>query len=441
MRRVAALFDNFGPYHLARLEAAAKRCELLAIEVSMQSREYAWERTEKAGEVKCGFQRVCLLGGVCERDRGEQQEIVANRQIGSLQNRLAKVLDTFKPDAVAIPGWASRASLEAILWCGRADVPAVVMSESQATDARRGTVKEFIKRRLVRCFSAALVGGGSHRDYLVKLGMARDRVVCGYDAVDNEYFASGVERVRRDPGNERGDKNQNTNKKAGRYFLSAARFIEKKNLPGLLRAYANYRRLWEAGKFETSDFAQTNADAVTQGKPWDLVILGDGDLRPALESLVKELGLGGCVELPGFKQYVQLPAYYGAAGAFVHASAVEPWGLVVNEAMASGLPVLASDRCGCTAELVREGVNGFTFEPRDAAGLAGLMAKVSAPGFPLVEFGRASQRIIADWGVERFAAGLEKAVEAAVTGGRRIGLLDYWMVGIVKARCRILDAG
>ena len=64
--------------------------------------------------------------------------------------------------------------------------------------------------------------------------------------------------------------------------------------------------------------------------------------------------------------------------AFVHASASEQWGLVVNEAMAAGLPVIVSERCGCAPDLVREGVNGLTFDPCDVAELAGLMERVAA---------------------------------------------------------------
>ena len=144
-----------------------------------------------------------------------------------------------------------------------------------------------------------------------------------------------------------------------RFFLASNRFLPKKNLPGLLRAFAQYR-------------TAAGAD------PWDLVLLGDGPLRPDVERLIADIGLAGAVHLPGFKQYPELPAYYGLAGAFVHASTSEQWGLVVNEAMAAGLPVLVSDRCGCAPDLVAEGINGFTFPPEDHVRLAGLMSEVAA---------------------------------------------------------------
>ena len=90
----------------------------------------------------------------------------------------------------------------------------------------------------------------------------------------------------------------------------------------------------------------------------------------------------------------------------------------MNEAMASGLPVLVSNRCGCAPDLVQEGVNGFTFDPYNVEQLAQLMLKISAfQPFSLSAFGEASRRIIADWGPERFASGLKAAVDKALEVG------------------------
>ena len=101
------------------------------------------------------------------------------------------------------------------------------------------------------------------------------------------------------------------------------------------------------------------------------------------------------------------------ASAFVHASTTEQWGLVVNEAMAAGLPVLVSNRCGCAPDLVRDGVNGFTFDPYDVDRLADLMLKVSSDQCDREAMGQASRAIIKDWGPERFADGLMQAVAVA----------------------------
>ena len=139
--------------------------------------------------------------------------------------------------------------------------------------------------------------------------------------------------------------------------------------------------------------------------------------------------------MPGFKQYEELPSYYAAAGAFIHASTTEQWGLVVNEAMASGLPVLVSNRCGCASDLVQDGVNGWTFDPTDEEQLAELMLKISSDEALRSEMGRKSQEIIANWGPERFASGIADAVQKALVAPRpRHGLINRLVLGLMTSR-------
>ncbi len=148
--------------------------------------------------------------------------------------------------------------------------------------------------------------------------------------------------------------------------------------------------------------------------PWSLVLLGDGPLKSDLCHLISDLGLQDSVLLPGFKQYDELPAYYGLASAFIHASTTEQWGLVVNEAMAAGLPVLVSNRCGCAMDLVKEGVNGFTFDPFNVEQLADLMLKISELGDGRGKMGAASCEIIEAVDASAFGAGLAAAVVQAL---------------------------
>lgn len=150
---------------------------------------------------------------------------------------------------------------------------------------------------------------------------------------------------------------------------------------------------------------------------------------------IVDLSLQDFVLLPGFKQYSELPAYYAYAGAFIHASTTEQWGLVVNEAMASGLPVLVSDHCGCAIDLVQEGKNGFTFDPYNVEQLAQLMLRISDFKFPVSEFGDASTRIIANWGPARFAQGLGQAVETALAAPLpNSTAISKWLLAILSLR-------
>jgi len=376
MISVAIIFDNFGPYHVARLEAASTVCDLLAIEVAGASEVYAWENISTSGKWK----RITLIENTTSRSVSTSE----------LVQRLERALEQFKPGVVVVPGWASPAAWGAMHWCVQRRVPLICMSESTEWDEPRVGWKEWVKGKLVGLFASALVGGKRHSDYLIKLGMAAERIFLGYDAVDNYFFSNNAVEIRANDGEVRRQKGLPRD-----YFLASARFVEKKNLPRLLEAYALYR------------------SSCQEPTRWSLVLLGDGSLRSALEAKRDALGLGDHVMMPGFKQVADLPGYYALAGAFLHPSTVEPWGLVVNEAMASGLPVLVSNRCGCALELVSEGVNGFTFDPLDVEEIAQKMLRLSAPDFPRTAFGKKSEEIVAEWGPERFALGLSQAIEAA----------------------------
>jgi glycosyltransferase involved in cell wall biosynthesis len=385
--RLAVLFHRFGPYHHARLNAAGEVMSVWGVEACANEDIYAWSKVEGA----IAFPRVTLTDQYSD-DRRWRQE---------LQRKMRLALNDIKPHVVVIPGWIFADALSALDWCVETKTPAVVMSESTAWDEPRVFWKEWIKGRLVKMCAAALAGGSAHAEYLAQLGMTDDRIFPGYDVVDNDHFAAGAEE-RRTLGVE-------SRKQLGlpeRYFLASARFIEKKNLPSLIKAFAQYRKL-----AEKSEIGNRKSEI------WDLVILGDGPLKSGLCHLISDLGLQHSVLLPGFKQYDELPAYFVLAGAFVHASTTEQWGLVVNEAMASSLPVLVSNRCGCARDLVRDGINGFTFDPGNTETLAGLMQKISASGFPLSTFGSESRRLIADWGPARFANGLKAAAAKAMNAG------------------------
>lgn len=385
--KIAVLFHRLGPYHQARLRALARRCEVVFIQYSAVDDTYAWDDVDPEDDV---YRTVTLF----------PQAGVEGRPAREISDVMGQALRRAAPDVVAIPGWSSPASLAALAWCGAEGVPSVLMADTFEPERPRPW-KEWIKARIVANFSTALVAGKPHVEYLVKLGAPRDRVFTGYDVVDNAYFASRTADVRGNADSLRAEL-----RLPRRYFLASGRFIPEKNLGRLLEAYSAY----VAREGEGS---------------WDLVLLGDGPLKPALDGQVASSGLGERVHFPGFKQYGELPLYYGLASAFVHASIRDTWGLVVNEAMASGLPVLVSDRCGCAPDLVRQGVNGFIFDPHDVDRLAALMAQVSGAPHRLEAMGRASRTFIESWSPDTFAENLCRAAERAASApGRRIGAFD-----------------
>ena len=378
--RLAVLFDRIGPYHHARLDAAAAVCEVVAVEFSAVDRRYAWSQVDHAGT----YDRKTLF---TDRDLGSFSPTI-------VRQRLGRVLNDCRPQAVAIPGWATRGALSTLSWCRATGTPAIVMSDSWDPDGGRKWWAESVKRRFIPLYGAALVAGTPQRDYLEGLGMPRERIFTGYDAVDNDHFANGATRARRNATALR-----QRLELPRRYFLSTCRFIPEKNLHRLLVAYAAYR-------------------CVAGWNAWHLVLVGDGPLKEELVELRHQLGLEASVHFVGFQQVDQLPAYYGLAEAFVLPSVSETWGLVVNEAMAAGLPVLVSNRCGCASDLVSEGLNGFSFDPRNTGALRDAMVHLSSNTCDRPAMGDRSRDLIRRWSVESFANSLWHAANIAILSPR-----------------------
>jgi len=447
MTRVVGILNNIVPYHHARWEAFAQSAGVGCEVVEFTNRDAFCVLEFAAG---ARYRRRTLFPS-------DTTEVISGK---ALNCAMAAALEEFRPEVVCISGYAFRVSLAALQWAVRRGVPVVVLSESNEFDEPRSAFKEFIKRRVVGLCSAGLAGGTPQKEYLVKLGLAPKKVFLGYDVVDNRHFEDKVaeSKERKAESGEEREGNAETPKAGSgmleaeirppssvlrlqyglpeRYFLACSRFGEKKNIPRLIQAYAKYREKAEKLKAEmlksegnkplvdhrpqttglqdASDVPLSSSPVV----PWSLVIVGDGEKRPEIEATISRLGVAGGVHLAGAKSFGDIPAYYALAGAFVHASTTEQWGLVVNEAMASGLPVLVSSRCGCAPDLVQEGVNGFTFDPYNVEELAQLMFKISAfQPSSLSACGDASRRIIADWGPDRFASGLKSASECALRVG------------------------
>ena len=395
---VVVVFHHIGPYHHARLEAAANRLSVTGVEWSAKGYD-SWGAADSSPR----YRKVSLFSEATDQHPAKAE----------LRRAFWSALERGNPDVVAVNGWNNFGSLAAAHCCVRRGTPMVVMSESARQDEPRTWWKEMIKRRIAGLYSAALVGGQRHFEYLVELGMPRDRIFTGYDVVDNDYFARRTFQIR-NSNPPQADENRKKYGLPENYFLASARFIEKKNLPGLIRAYAKYRQNSELGC----------------SPPWDLVLLGDGPLREALNTQLSTLNLHGHVHLPGFKQYDELPVYYALAKAFVHASTTEQWGLVVNEAIASGLPVIVSERCGCMPELVRD--NGFTVEPTDERELASrLLQMASLSDDERRGLGDASYCIAANFTPERFGEGLEQAAQLALNQPRKASLLGRTLVRLL----------
>jgi len=374
--KLVLLVERLGPYHVARLRALGEQHGNVAVvEVCAVDGVYAWDRVPVSADVE----RCTLF-----------QDAAAARGVRALRQRLECELDRLAPGVLFYPGWSDPAALCMLRYSRQRGIPGVMMSDSTAFDRQRGRLREYVKARLVALADAMFVAGSRHVEYAEQLGMPGARIATGYDVVDNEHFAKGAAAARN-----RAAELRREHGLPERYFVACGRFVEKKNWLRLLSAYADYR-------------------AQVGEQPLDLVAVGDGPLAPRVRALAEERGITEHVKFVGFWQYQSLPIVYGLAAALIHPSTVDQWGLVVNEALAAGLPVLVSNRAGCAPDLVREGENGWTFDPDDVPLLTTLMARVGRLSDSERErLGARGQKLIADWSLDRFVDGALSAARLA----------------------------
>jgi 1,2-diacylglycerol 3-alpha-glucosyltransferase len=297
----------------------------------------------------------------------------------STQARLAvavwKKLGRLNPRTVFVPGYYTAPAFAAALWAKLHGRKTVLMTESTQHDLRRSGWKEAVKSFLIRhLFDFAIAGGKPHVRYLLALGFSEERIARNYDVVDNAFFSEKAAACRQERVQDGSE---------SPYFLYIGRLAPEKNIGGLIEAYAIYRMV---------------------GGSWPLVIVGSGPLEKQLQAQAAQTAYAQDIRFEGMKSSRELPEYYAFAGCFVLPSTREPWGLVVNEAMASGLPAIVSNRCGCVEDLVEEGNNGFLFDPAVPAQLASrLMTISSLPREERERMGRRSVEIVARYSPARWA--------------------------------------
>lgn len=391
---LAILTRQIGHYHDARYRGAAAMFDRVTVISTANEGGFAQFLAAEKGEDRTPYHIEKLFP-----DRAAYDAAVAKRELRPV---LEQALDKAAPDAIAISGWSNPESFIAIRWARQAGARLVMMSESQGDDAQRSALREAVKKRIVSQCDAALVGGPPHAAYAAQLGISLSNVHLGYNAVDNAHFAKGALEARRNAEAERA--------RLGlppRYIIASSRFIAKKNLPALVCAYA--------------DAVKASALPLP-----DLVILGDGDAKADIEGAVQANDIAGSVHLPGYRGYEDLPAFYALAELFVHVSTSEQWGLVINEAMASGTPVLVSDTCGAARTLVRDGVSGVVVQPARSSIAAGLTRFFGMTDEERDAVADEAARDVAGWGPDRFGSGMKDAVQSAINAPDRgrLGLID-----------------
>lgn len=313
---------------------------------------------------------------------------------GLLVNRgLRPALDAARPQAILCGGYNYPASWEALWWARRRSVRFVLWTESTEREKRSGRAAvEWLKRYFVSSCDAFVVPGKSSFAYLRTLGASEQAIFTAPNAVDNTFFATRAEKSRVNATELR-----EKLKLPSRFILFVGRLVPEKGVFDLLEAYA---------KLEGGLRSQVG-----------LVFAGDGVCRKDLAQQTKRIN-PGVVCFPGFAQREDLARLYALAEVLVLPTHSEPWGLVVNEAMACGLPIIVSNVAGCSADLVGEGWNGCVVPPQDSEKLSlAIDSVVRDPGLRQRMSVHSLERV-RNYSPEACADGLAAAAVGAESRGR-----------------------
>jgi glycosyltransferase involved in cell wall biosynthesis len=363
--RVLVLSEIPTPYRLPiyRLLAESGRVELDLVFLAESEPDRPWQLEQDLAEVS---HRV--LPGYSPTIRTRRNTFVYELNPGILG-----LLRSKSWDLIVVGGYAVFAEQAAIAYARIRGIPYVLHSESHLGKPRRKIVsaaKAAVLPRIVRGAAAGFATGSAAAKYLEHFGLQPERIRIVPNTVDVRFYATRSTRARGEAQAIRDDLNLPEH-----YVLYVGRLVEAKGLLDLVEAL----------------------DALGASAP-TVVAAGEGPLASALE-------VSGHFRLLGFQDRDRLIDLYALADAFVLPSRDEPWGVVVNEALACGTPVIATDAVGAAEDLITDGVNGRIVPVGDTAALA---RALSAP-YPSGKDGRI-ERWTYDFAVEQFLEGVEVAL-------------------------------
>jgi glycosyltransferase involved in cell wall biosynthesis len=292
-------------------------------------------------------------------------------------------------DAVILPGYfycTAWIAIAAAKWSG---TPILFVTDSHSLRSWRAQspwklrFKKWLVRRIFSLASGVLVSSTGGVEYVKSLGIPSDRIFLLPTAVDNDWWTEQAAKVDR-----RAARSAWKIPPEGKVALFCAKLQSWKGPMDLLEAFAR------AGVPDSC-----------------LVFAGDGPERGHLERRAAELGLADRVRFLGFVNQSQLPSVYCAADLFILPSLFEPFGLVINEAMLCGLPIVVSDRVGAKFDLVRPGENGYVFPAGDIAALAAILGEILPDADKRARLGAAARRRMETWSPREYTDSVARAVE------------------------------
>lgn len=286
---------------------------------------------------------------------------------------LVSRMRAYGPDVLLLTGYYDPAQVALMVLAKLIGIKVIIQTESTPVDQTRSGLREWIKSRVIALADGFFCFGTPQAEYLIQLGVRPEQILVAQNAVvDNAKLRQVHEQARPDRAVRQAEGGlQPAN------FIYVGRLAPEKNLPVLIDAFQ--QALQKTG--HPSD--------------WGLLLLGDGPEKAVLQAQIERLDLGACVKILPNQPWYRVPETLALADVLVLPSLSEPWGLVVNEAMACGMPVVVSDRCGCAPDLVKNGQNGYVFDPMQPENLTQYLLDFIDGRADRRTMGRVSAEIIA----------------------------------------------
>lgn len=253
---------------------------------------------------------------------------------------LRKEFEKFRPDAICICGYHYLATIQALFYAKLKSIPITLWAGSHLLSGFvKNLLTDFYKRTIIPKFDSYVTYGTGAEEQIIYYGANPEKIVIGCNTVDVEWFMNESKKIGENEIREMKKKYPAKN------ILYVGEFIERKGAFNLIKAFEKLGR---------NDVG--------------LILVGEGREGKKYLEYIKQHGIKN-VFFEGFIQKEDIVKYYKSADVFVLPSLNEVWGLVVNEAMACGLPILSSTYAGVTRDLVKDGINGYSFDPNNVSGL------------------------------------------------------------------------
>jgi glycosyltransferase involved in cell wall biosynthesis len=304
---------------------------------------------------------------------------------------IGRAIEATKPDVVLITGWYSVTLVRALLACRRLGVPTLYRGDSNLFSAPRGWKRPLwvVKTRiLLRQFDGFLSPGARAKEYLRSFGVPEHRIFQAPHAVDNEMFAASAAPYQ-DPDVRAAARQRWGIDPDSFVTLFVGKLVRSKRPLNAVRAVARL------------------APGAT------LMVVGSGPLEGEVRSEAARLGVS--LKMAGFVNQSELGEPYGLADCLTLPSDFpETWGLVVNEALATGLPCVVSDAVGCAPDLIRDGETGYVCPLDDVDALATMLAKVRQRKSERHDWGPACRALVKEYSYDAMTAGVVRASRSVI---------------------------